>query len=308
VDEGEWEICSFSKPGPRRSKRIPIPRRFSCGSEHGEEPSKQAETKESARPAEAKESAKPTETKESAKSVETKESAETKPEVDESKPLTLNRLKRKRNRSEDIDVEKPNPKPKKTKKEDNEKKREEEPVKSSPRLRQKTLKATPETPEKSNAPEPESKTKGSAKVKSPDQVEATSPRSSRPETTSRPQRKIAAKTSPEKRKSAAVEEEAKSPKFDVVSDELLNDKVKEGQLQFVRWLMETAFLRSKPIVCCEAETTLKVNDESIDGVAWTCDACRRYQSVRTGSIFAKSGEESLCWIMRLILCWSDNVR
>ena len=111
--------------------------------------------------------------------------------------------------------------------------------------------------------------------------------------------------SPEKMK---LEEEAKSPKFDLVSDDLLNEKVKEGQLQFVRWLMETAFLRSKPVVCCDAETTLSSDEGNVDGVSWTCASCGRRHSVRTGSIFGQSIDEGLCWIMRLILCWSDNVR
>ena len=93
-----------------------------------------------------------------------------------------------------------------------------------------------------------------------------------------------------------------------VSDELLNEKVKEGHLRFVEWLMETQFLRSKPVQCCDADATLEVDEGSIDGVAWGCGACGRRQTVRTGSIFAKSCDESLCWIMRLILCWSDNVR
>ena len=297
-EEGDWEVCSFSKPGPRRSKRVPIPRRFSSGSDQEEAGDKKlSEAVESKPPAVGQVQLKPK--RKQVRSEETKDNEE---------EIKSN----------------PEPKPKKAKKDDDEEKKnlkEEDLVKSSPRLRQKpstaatastaatttTPKATPEK-SKSSPPEVETKSKASAKPKaSAEPAEVTPAKPPRLEIT-RPQRKSAQKMSPDKRKSLTVEEEAKSPKFDAVSDELLNEKVKEGHLRFVEWLMETQFLRSKPVQCCDADATLEVDEGSIDGVAWGCGACGRRQTVRTGSIFAKSCDESLCWIMRLILCWSDNVR
>ena len=278
-DESEWELCSFSKPGPRRSKRVPIPRRFSSGSEHEEE------------------------------------LPQTKPvELDESQPLTLNRPSknfpnRKHKMSEDVDVEKVEIKQKKAKKAEADKKlnKSEEPVKTSPRLRQKISTKTPPSAaaaELKKSEESVSKSKNSPKGKKSSDKSDNPP--SKLEST-RPQRKSVSKMSPEKKR-LQIEEEAKSPKFDLASEEVLNDKLKEGQVQFVYWLIACGFLRSKPFVCCNVETTLTSDSDNIDGVSWTCKSCQRRTSVRTGSIFGKSADESLSWIMRLILCWSDNVR
>jgi hypothetical protein len=136
------------------------------------------------------------------------------------------------------------------------------------------------------------------------QQEPEAEKSSKVVTSSRPQRRSVSRTSPTK----ASEDEARTPNFEAASDELANEKAREGQLPFVRWLMETGFVRSAAPVCCNAEAVLKADDGCADGVAWVCETCSRGHSVRAGSIFAKSTEESLCWIVRLILCWSDNVR
>ena len=295
VDDGEndskWEVCSFGKPGPRRSKRVPIPRRFSSGSER-DESEKQPE--------------------------HLKLTPDLKSKDDESTPLSLNRVKRKRRKSEEqeISVEKvevEDPKLNSAKRNKKEEELIQQAVKTSPRLRQKAT--------TTSSPETDSKNKNVSKTKTPknsenpkSEEESAKKKNTKLETSpSRPLRKRESVVLSSDRKRKSVSDvsrcdDANSPNFDAVSDDLLNEKVKEGQLEFVRWLIEAGFLRPSAPRCCDVSTSLKTNGEMSDGVAWTCDVCSRGQSVRTGSIFAKSGDESLCWIMRLILCWSDNTR
>ena len=310
-DEFEWEVWSFSKPGPRRSKRIPIPKRFSFDSEH-EDPDN---------------------------------SLKSPIDVDESKPLAMNRQKRKLQKNEDppkdMLVEKTSPeesikqKPclvKKRKKEEEVVVSIHQAVKSSPRLRKKAINDSEVSEDKSTAKipaEPDNTQKVQEKEEEEEQQQQTSPRKgtrhSKSETSPasatagplRPLRKRESVTkvppiSPERKRSKTSEasmtttEEANFPNFDIVSEDLLNEKVKEGQLEFVRWLMDAGFLQSSPPVCCDVKSLLKTDPDMCDGVAWKCDVCQRAQNVRAHSIFSKSGDESLCWIMRLILCWSDN--
>ena len=120
---------------------------------------------------------------------------------------------------------------------------------------------------------------------------------------------------------------------------MLNQKLQEGQLSFVRFLMKLGFLLQQPPSCSKCTSSaiaemqlLKYNpDESnasqgtnkiqvTDGIAWICPSCSLANSVRPGSIFARCSSstglpssrgmsdstESLCWIMRLVLCWKDN--
>jgi hypothetical protein len=128
--------------------------------------------------------------------------------------------------------------------------------------------------------------------------------------------------SPRKRTRASLEkaaaQEANKPDFDNVTIEMLNEKVEEGHLAFVRWLQTEGFLRKSPTPpgCsskdCSAKVVLKVDKEAIDGVSWQCqDHAQDHgtQSVREGSIFGRrkaSGSDSLSWIIQIILCWSDN--
>ena len=132
--------------------------------------------------------------------------------------------------------------------------------------------------------------------------------------------------------------EANKPKFEGVNESLLNEKLQEGQIVFVRFLMKLGFLLDDPPPCnkCNSNSTpmqlVKYTpDESnvasgsskiqaTDGVAWVCPSCNNAASVRPGSIFARCSSspgvpssrgvsdstESLCWIMRLVLCWKDN--
>jgi len=298
-EETEWEVCSFGKPGPRRSKRVPIPRRFSSGSEH----------------------------EESDKPPEPTPNPDLKPKDDESKPLSLSRVRPKRRRSDvdeakcELNVVQAEPSPVKRNKKEEE--MIQQAVKTSPRLRQKATAITnSETESKNKIAAKTTKMSKNVEIKSKEEDSTTTTTTfakKKVETTSpsRPQRKrdcVVAKTvsSERKRKSCSdtskADNDANSPNFDAVSDDLLNDKVKVGQLEFVQWLIDTGFLRATPPRCCDVSSSLKTNDEMSDGVAWTCDVCGLGQSVRVGSIFAKSGDESLCWIMRLILCWSDNTR
>ncbi len=309
-DEFEWEVWSFSKPGPRRSKRIPIPKRFPSGSDHED-------------------------LLNSLKSVHESD------EADESQPLATHRLKRKNLKHDDshkdMSIEKTPEEPvkqtpcavKKRKKEDEIVISTQQAVKSSPRLRKKAMLNDSEVSEDTSLriqAEPDDNQKVQEKEEEKQQQQ-TAPkkgiRHSKSETclatagAVRPLRKRESVTktspiSPERKRSKTSEasmtttEEANSPNFDSVSEELLNEKVKEGQIEFVRWLMDAGFLQSSPPVCCEVTTMLKKDPDMCDGVAWKCDVCQRCQSVRSRSIFSKSGDESLCWIMRLILCWSDN--
>ena len=91
-------------------------------------------------------------------------------------------------------------------------------------------------------------------------------------------------------------------------------------MEFVRWLMRLGFLAKESPECVKCGTsrcvalsnTADVEDKThaLDGVAWTCGGCNGATSVRANSVFARgnvdSVSDSLSWIMRLVLCWSDN--
>ena len=132
---------------------------------------------------------------------------------------------------------------------------------------------------------------------------------------------------------------ANKPNFEEVNESLLNEKLQEGQISFVKFLMDLGFLIQEPPVCnkCSSSNSAPMQlvkytpDEcsiaqgsnkiqATDGVAWVCPSCNAATSVRPGSIFARCSSspglpssrgasdstESLCWIMRLVLCWKDN--
>ena len=133
--------------------------------------------------------------------------------------------------------------------------------------------------------------------------------------------------------------EANKPNFEDVSESLLNEKLQEGQIAFVKFLMKLGFLIKEPPLCnkCSSSNTTPMQlvkyapaesnasqgsnkIQATDGVAWICPGCNHATSVRPGSIFSRCSSspglpssravsdstESLCWIMRLVLCWKDN--
>ena len=116
------------------------------------------------------------------------------------------------------------------------------------------------------------------------------------------------------RASAAIgKNEATKPNFDNVTPELLNNKMKEGHLPFVRWLQQEGFLKDSPPTCTikdclKQPMELLEDQESIDGVSWKCAHCPNKTNIREGSIFGrhKKSVDSLSWIIQIILCWSDN--
>ena len=114
-------------------------------------------------------------------------------------------------------------------------------------------------------------------------------------------------------------DEAKKPNFDNLTPEKMNEKVKEGQKKFIEWLQNEGFLRKTPPVCstkdCSNNMKLELDKEDIDNVVWKCTKCPSKSkepstpvSVREGSIFGrvKKHTDSLSWIIKIILCWSDN--
>ena len=139
--------------------------------------------------------------------------------------------------------------------------------------------------------------------------------------------------------SAEKLKKANKPNFEEVNESLLNEKLQEGQISFVKFLMNLGFLLQEPPICnkCSSSNSAPMQlvkytpDEcnvapgsnkiqATDGVAWVCPSCNVATSVRPGSIFARCSSspglpssrgasdttESLCWIMRLVLCWKDN--
>lgn len=128
----------------------------------------------------------------------------------------------------------------------------------------------------------------------------------------------AAEECPKKRTRASLEkkkDEATKPNFDAVTIEAMNEKVKEGQLAFVKWLQKEGFLRKVPPECCvkdcHSTMTLTADETDSDGVTWACpkNEDHAHISIREGSIFGrnkKSNSDSLSWIIQIILCWSDN--
>ena len=120
------------------------------------------------------------------------------------------------------------------------------------------------------------------------------------------------------KKSSNKDQEANKPSFKNVTTAILNDKVKEGQIAFVKWLQKEGFLRKSAPDClskdCKGRLTLDIDPEAPDGVSWKCPKDKKcpMQSIREGSIFArqknvqKKSSDSLSWIIQIILCWSDN--
>lgn len=132
-------------------------------------------------------------------------------------------------------------------------------------------------------------------------------------------------TTPKKRSRTTVEsptvskkskDEANKPNFKHVNSDLLNEKVKEGQIAFVKWLQKEGFLRKAPPECtykdCRAKLALDIDEDAVDGVTWRCpkDENHPIQNIRNGSIFKSksksSPSDSLSYIIQIILCWSDN--
>ena len=111
-------------------------------------------------------------------------------------------------------------------------------------------------------------------------------------------------------------DEANKPNFKHVNSDLLNEKVKEGQIAFVKWLQKEGFLRKAPPECtykdCRAKLALDIDEDAVDGVTWRCpkDENHPIQNIRNGSIFKSksksSPSDSLSYIIQIILCWSDN--
>ena len=112
-------------------------------------------------------------------------------------------------------------------------------------------------------------------------------------------------------------EEANKPNFKHVTIEKLTEKVKDGQIAFIKWLQKEGFLRKAPPDClgkdCRSRLILELDEDDLDGVSWKCPSAKCHQSVqsiRQGSIFARqkksSPSDSLSWIIQIILCWSNN--
>ena len=112
-------------------------------------------------------------------------------------------------------------------------------------------------------------------------------------------------------------EEANKPNFKHVTIEKLTEKVKDGQIAFIKWLQKEGFLRKAPPDClgkdCRARLILELDEADLDGVSWKCPSVKCHQpvqSIRQGSIFARqkksSPSDSLSWIIQIILCWSNN--
>ena len=121
--------------------------------------------------------------------------------------------------------------------------------------------------------------------------------------------------------------EANQPNFKLASEQTMNDKLQKGQLEFVRWLMKLGFLSKEAPSCpkcnggfrvvlvkftdAEEDSGLSANEIKVlklDGVSWQCSGCNHNMGIRNNSIFSSRGghDDSLCWIMKLVLCWSDN--
>ena len=112
-------------------------------------------------------------------------------------------------------------------------------------------------------------------------------------------------------------EEANKPNFNHITIEKLTEKVKEGQIAFIKWLQKEGFLRKAPPDClgkdCRSRLILELDEDDLDGVSWKCPSVKCHQpvqSIRQGSIFARqkksSPSDSLSWIIQIILCWSNN--
>ena len=128
---------------------------------------------------------------------------------------------------------------------------------------------------------------------------------------------VSEEESPKRRRrtdKSGLKDEAKKPNFDNVTPENLNEKVKEGQKIFIEWLQDEGFLRKAPPPCsvkdCQSTLRLETDKEDIDSIVWKCPIkkCQATVSVRDGSVFGrvKKHTDSLSWIIKIILCWSDN--
>jgi hypothetical protein len=93
----------------------------------------------------------------------------------------------------------------------------------------------------------------------------------------------------------------------------------EGQLGFVRWLLEKRFLARAPkCKSCRDKLKLTKDDETADGASWSCPFAwsgtatehSTSRSLRVGSIFEADALEkrSLAWILEVSLCWKEDMR
>ena len=104
---------------------------------------------------------------------------------------------------------------------------------------------------------------------------------------------------------------ANHPNVDGVTDQILGEKAHAGPVALVEYLIESGFLVGE-VFCsaCNSAGELKISKDSFDGCAWFCTISEKSghmknYSIRKHSIFEGSSE-SLSWIMKIILCWSDN--
>ena len=258
---------------------------------------------------------------------------DTKPEDDqdideeEEKPLRSKRSRSLKARTEESESETT---PNKKEEEVEEKGRDEDeplatPTRSSRRSRQ-TPKSATAADESSTAPTtPEKTTKesrGRKRAKKDRESEANKSSLEDVSIKEEPADDDVEEESPRKRTRSArpKSEDAKKPLFENVTSELLNQKVEQGPVTFIKWLQKEGFLRKTPPACpvakdCDAKLMLEQDVDNIDGAVWKCKEHRGNTgvSVREGSIFERhykkgnnSKDNSLSWIIQIILCWSDN--
>ncbi|CAB4068155.1 KIDINS220 [Lepeophtheirus salmonis] len=109
--------------------------------------------------------------------------------------------------------------------------------------------------------------------------------------------------------SSSSESVANKPRIEEIDIEKLDSIIKEGGPKALcTLLMKSGFLGEKPPKCssCGDHASLITDNDNVDGLVWRCpNEGHPDISVRKHSIFEDSSE-NLCWIMKIIVCWSDN--